>query len=179
MSSIAVKLVTPPPTSLEALYDAHAALVWRTLARLGVAKAQLDDAVQEVFLVAYRQLASFEGRSSHRTWLVGIALKVASTWRRTAKRLGEAEPLGLEHPDGGLAPDDAAARGEGLAVLRLLLAKLPREQQEVFVLMELEEHTALEVAEATGENVNTVYSRLRLARAAFNAAVAKWQEVVR
>ena len=61
MSSPAVNLVTSPPITLEALYDAHAVFVWRTLARLGVATANVDDAVQEVFLVAHRQLGGFHG----------------------------------------------------------------------------------------------------------------------
>src|SRR6185436_2589400 len=72
--------------SFEEIYEEHLAFVWRSLRRLGVREAGLDDAVQEVFLVAYRRLPAFEGRSSLKTWMFGIVLRVARTFRRTAQR---------------------------------------------------------------------------------------------
>ena len=70
--------------NFRAFYDEHVALVWRTLFRLGVAKADLPDALQEVFLVAYRKLPEFEGRSKPSTWLVSICYRVAGDRRRLA-----------------------------------------------------------------------------------------------
>src|ERR1700722_8443188 len=67
--------------SLESLYDTYFAFVWRSVQRLGVPASQVDDVVQEVFLVVHRKLASFEGRSSLKTWLYGIALRVARAHR--------------------------------------------------------------------------------------------------
>src|SRR5688572_14145784 len=55
--------------SLTALYDAHVAMVWRTLKALGVPETGIDDAVQDVFLVVHRRAAAFEARSSIKTWL--------------------------------------------------------------------------------------------------------------
>ncbi len=165
--------------SFDEVYGAHFDAVWRTLARLGVASAHLDDAAQEVFLTVHRRLGDFEGRSSVKTWLTGITLKVASTWRRSAQRRGDAVPLDPTVPAAGGAPDEVATRREALAQLQRILAALPDEQREVFVLMELEQQSAPEVAEALGLNVNTTYSRLRLARSAFNEAVAQLQEAHR
>src|SRR5580704_17504684 len=68
--------------SFEAVYDEYFPYIWRSVQRLGVAVSQADDAVQEVFIVVHRKLPSFEGRSSIKTWLYGITLRVARVQRR-------------------------------------------------------------------------------------------------
>src|SRR5689334_14306305 len=60
-----------------AIYEQHFDTVWQGLRRLGVAESALDDAAQEVFFIAFRRIAEFEGRSTLKTWLYGIALRVA------------------------------------------------------------------------------------------------------
>jgi RNA polymerase sigma-70 factor (ECF subfamily) len=64
------------------LFDLHAAFVWRVLARHGVPRRELEDGCQEVFLVLYRRAAELDGRSSLRTWLYGVAVRVALGMRR-------------------------------------------------------------------------------------------------
>src|SRR3954470_17967759 len=73
------RIATDPSleSKCSALYEEHFEFVWRSLRRLGVSAASLDDATQEVFVVVFRRLADFEGRSSVRTWLFGIAIHVA------------------------------------------------------------------------------------------------------
>ncbi|MER2562727.1 MAG: sigma-70 family RNA polymerase sigma factor [Myxococcaceae bacterium] len=61
-----------PVPDFRALYTSKAPLVWRTLKRLGVREADLEDVAQEVFVVVHRRLPEFEGRSSIDTWLYGI-----------------------------------------------------------------------------------------------------------
>ena len=73
---------TAPPPALRALFEAHYDFVYRSALRLGVTQAAVDDVVQEAFIVAGRKLEAFEGRSSHRTWLFGIVMRVAHTERR-------------------------------------------------------------------------------------------------
>ena len=148
------------PLDLVALYDAHAGRVWRTALALGVDRADLDDAVQDVFVVVHRRAADFAGRSSATTWIYGITRRVAADYRRRARR---APRLGVEGVERG-APCAAQARRAAGAALLALLAALPHEQREVFVLIELEGMTAPEVAGVVGAPVNTVSSRLRLAR---------------
>ena len=164
--------------SFDEVYQLHFDFVWRSVCRLGVAERSADDAVQDVFIVVHRKLAEFEGRSSIKTWLFAIARRVAHDHRRRAQRKDRAgelpESLADEHTG---SPRDAAETSEAVRVLRELLAALPDEQREVFVLAELEQMTAPEIAEAVTANVNTVYSRLRLARAAFNKAVARRQSL--
>ena len=72
-----------PEGTWEAFYEAQFDFVWRSLRRLGVPASGLDDATQEVFLVAFRRASAFEGRSTFKTWLFGIAWNVA---RRAARR---------------------------------------------------------------------------------------------
>lgn len=160
------------------LYRAHFPFVWRSLRRLGVAQPNLDDATQEVFLVVHRRLADFEGRSTLRTWIFGISLRVARDFRRRAAR-GAATTSAREAttmlPDQGPSPLEVAERHDQTRLLESALAALPEERRAILVLAELEGFTVPEIAEALAINLNTAYSRLRLARKAFSAAVAKEQ----
>ena len=158
-----------------AFYDEHLALVWRTLFRLGVAEADLPDAVQEVFLVAFRKLPEFEGRSKLSTWLVGIAYRVASDRRQLAhvrREVGEGPAL-LAHRDQRPGPEELAERSEHVQLLDEILGELSPNQREVFVMFELEELSGKEIATIVGAPVKTVFSRLRLAREAFTDVVAR------
>ena len=74
------------PLDLVALYDAHAARVWRTALALGVERVDLDDAVQDVFMVLHRRADDFAGRSAVTTWIYGITRRVAADYRRRARR---------------------------------------------------------------------------------------------
>jgi RNA polymerase sigma-70 factor (ECF subfamily) len=150
-----------------AIYDEHVAFVFRTLHRFGVPDRMLPDAAQEVFTVAFRSLDRFEGRSSMRTWLFGIARRVASDVRRSAP--ARREVLEDEPPDAPDSKSDIAVwaeRNEALAEAEALLARLPEEQRLVFALYEIEEFTGAEIAAMTEVSVATVHSRLRLAREA-------------
>ena len=157
-----------------AFYDEHLALVWRTLFRLGTAKADLPDAVQEVFLVAFRKLPEFEGRSRPSTWLVGICYRIASDRRRMAhvRREVDNQEVLVQHRDERPGPDEMAERRERVELLDEILAELRPEQREVFVMFELEDLSGKEIAAIVEAPVKTVFSRLRLAREAFAAALA-------
>lgn len=159
-----------PPT-FETVYAAHFRGVWRTLHRLGVGRGQLDDAAQDVFVVVYRRLGEFDGRSL-RGWLYAIAVRVASDYRR---RPWQRRSVPLTDVVVDSAPDPARASelGESVRLLHELLAELPDEQRVVFVLGELEQLTAPEIAKALELNLNTVYSRQRAARARFEAALTR------
>ena len=154
------------------VYNQHFAFVWRTVRRLGVAERALDDAVQDVFVVVHRRLGDFEGRSSLKSWIFGIARRVAKDHRRRASRKDRGEELheGLADPS-AQSPLESAAKAEAVQVLYRLLDTLDHDKREVFVLAELEQMTAPEIAAAISVNLNTVYSRLRAARRAFNQAV--------
>jgi RNA polymerase sigma-70 factor, ECF subfamily len=83
--------------TVEAVYDEHFAFVWRTLRALGVTEHQVEDALQDVFVVVHRRLAGFEGRSTLRSWLFAICRHTAQAYRRRAHRA---------HRDNAELPDE-------------------------------------------------------------------------
>jgi RNA polymerase sigma-70 factor, ECF subfamily len=166
---------TPPP-DLAAVYEANFRYVWRCLRSLGTPDAQLDDALQDVFVVVQRRLPEFDGGAQLRTWLYAIALRVARKYKERARR----EPAPLEttresQPELVLeqSGEGAALQSERLALAHAVLGTLTDEQREVFVLARVEQMSAPEIAEVVGIPLNTVYSRLRAARLAFEAEVAR------
>jgi RNA polymerase sigma-70 factor (ECF subfamily) len=169
--------LTPPSAetpAFEAVYDTYFPYIWRSVQRLGVPASQVDDVVQEIFLVVHRRLGDFESRSTIRTWLYGIALRVARVHRSRYRRT-QGQPLDLElvrAPD-ATRPDEQAANAEAVSLVHAVLDGLEDEQREVFVLAELEQLSVPEIARALDVKLNTVYSRLRLARAAFAEGAAR------
>lgn len=112
-----------------------------------------------------------------RVRLGGITIRVAKDVRRWQARKGKVEPLESANSmtSSGPSPLESAAARQAMGLVQRLLATLDDEQRTVFVLAELEELTAPEIAEITGANVNTVSSRLRLARRHFDEAMSALQ----
>jgi RNA polymerase sigma-70 factor, ECF subfamily len=166
-----------PVPAFESVYAEHFRGVWRTLRRLGVTDAQLDDAAQDVFVVVHRKLASFDGRSL-RGWLYAIAVRVASDYRRG---VAQRRTIPLFDAVTDPAPDPArrSELNDSVRLLHALLEELPGDQRTVFVLAELEELSVPEIAEALGANLNTVYSQKRAARLRFEAALKRHRERAR
>jgi RNA polymerase sigma-70 factor (ECF subfamily) len=180
----ASQAATRSPPDFDAVYREHFRFVWRVARRLGVEPAFLDDVVQEVFVVVHRRLPDFEGHSTLRTWLYGIVRRVGADHRRALRRkptAGAAARAGAQGEDddhgarAGTAPDAEARveRAEQVRLLRRLLEGLDDGKREVFVLAELEEMTVAQIAEALGENSNTISSRLRAARREFEEALER------
>jgi RNA polymerase sigma-70 factor, ECF subfamily len=160
--------------SFEEIYDRHVLFVWHALCGLGVPRTALDDAVQDVFVVVHRTLPTFERRSKVTTWLFGIARRVARDHRRrraSSDRTRELTGVEEELQDQRPTPFEAAARSEAVVLLERILDRLDEKQRICFVLMDIEQMTADEVASLLEINVNTVYSRLRLARIEFDRLV--------
>ena len=155
-----------------AAYREHHAFVWRILRHLGVAPAQLDDRLQDVFLVVYRRWDSYDPASSMRSWLYGICRRVAADGRR-AERRSERRLQAVAPPSPAAGPEQAVAQAEAADFVDDFLAGLDPERREVFVLAEVEYLSAPDIAAATGVKLNTVYSRLRVARELFARAVER------
>lgn len=175
-SSVAAHAPPAPADATEegwsSFYDRHFDFVWRALRRLGVPPAQLDDAAQEVFVIAFRRSAEFEGRSSSKTWLFGIAWNRARELARTTRRHPE-EPLLEEPAVATAAPEELAIFRQELGLIYGVLDELTPERRAILIMAEVEEMTAPEISEILGVPLNTVYSRLRLARRDFAAALTR------
>ena len=170
----------PAPPDFDSVYEEHFTYVWRAARRLGVHPADTDDIVQEVFVVAHRKLPQFEGRSQVKTWLSRILVRVVRHYLRAQERKpghrpaalqAEVETLGDER---GRGPGEAVERADAVRILDGLLARLGADKREVFVLAEIEQLSVVEIAEVLGANLNTVYSRLRVARQEFQRALARF-----
>jgi RNA polymerase sigma-70 factor (ECF subfamily) len=153
--------------SFDEVYARHVAFVWRVARTLGVADSALEDAVQDVFVVVHRRLAEFEGRSAITTWLFEITRRVAHGYRRKG---GRTEPLAAE-PAGAADTFADVTRTEAAAIVAEILDAMDDDKRVVFALVELEQQSVPEVARMLDIKLNTAYSRLRLARHAFEAAV--------
>ncbi len=180
----------PPsdPTELpefEALYDTHVSFVWRNARRLGVADSALDDVVQDVFLVAHRRLCELERPESLRAWILSILIRVVRDYRRTLRRKDphHRSTAAIVDPEEladlrAVNPQEAAEHTDAVRLLYTILNELDDAKREVFVFAELEEMTEKEIAEALGENANTVHSRLRAARREFDRAVHRYRKSI-
>jgi len=172
----------PPPAERE-VYTAKmvaelgATFVQQTLRYLGVRDDALPDAAQDVLVVALRRLGDFEGRSTLKTWLYGICIRIAQEYRR--KRTSGREILV------GALPEMTAPGGQESAVqtaecrraLGAILDALNEEQREAFVLFEIQRLSMKEVADVLRCPLKTAYFRHQAARtrvlAAFQAQAAE------
>ncbi len=163
------------PRTVADVYEAHAAFVWRVVRRRGVPDAIAEDLMHEVFLVVHRRLGEYDGRSSMTTWLFHLARGVVSNWQRGLAR-EQARLLRVAPTvDAPFDPEGGVVRNQAQTFVHDFLAKLGDEQRDVFELVELEGESVADVAKSLGINLNTAYSRLRLARGAFADAAAKWR----
>ncbi|MGC4064792.1 MAG: RNA polymerase sigma factor [Polyangiaceae bacterium] len=162
--------------NFEEVYQDNYDFVWRTVSRMGVCERDAQDACQKVFLIAYRKLQDFEGRSSLRTWLCGIALRVAADYRNLAGTQREVlDDSPNERSTCEAHQLEELEQKERLAELDWVLSRLSPDQRTVLVLFELEELSGEEIAESLGVSEGTVRSRLRLARQAFSKLIASRQ----
>ncbi len=162
---------------LISLVHDHTRAVWRALRRLGVPADLLDDATQEVFIIASRKLY-FIDDGAERSFLYGTALRVAANLRRSSQARQHDT---LSDNDTSLwqtDPDqEQLVHSKHLRVLLdQILDKMPDDLREVFVLFELEKFTRAELSELLGVPAGTVASRLRRARELFEDACEKLRE---
>ena len=174
---------TPQPLArtLEEVYEAHFDFIWRNARRLGVPESSADDVVQDVFMVVHRRMSDFDGRASMRSWIFGILTRVVHDYRRNHRRKSSrwvsldqegssaGKPIAI-----GPTPVELTERAQRVQLLERLLGELDESQRTLLVLSELEEWTLKEIAEFFGSNINTIFSRLRVAKRAFDKVYAAW-----
>ena len=143
--------------------------VYRTLRRLGVRGMDTEDQAQEVFLVLWRRWGEYDPRRSLRSWLSGIAVKVACRHHRQQSRR-EIPRDDVEPADLMPGPEEQLATSRVRALVLRGLASLPEKYRSVLVLHELEELAVRDIASDLGVPLFTVHTRLRRGRLLF----AKW-----
>jgi RNA polymerase sigma-70 factor, ECF subfamily len=160
---------------LRDLVEKHHGAIWNFVRRLGVAEADVDDAVQRVFLVLADRLSSIVP-DSERSFLFGTALRVAADARRAARRRREDAVDALDdRPIDLPAPDELADQKRARALVDRVLEQMPLDLRAVLVLFEVEELSTAEIADLLELPMGTVGSRLRRAREDFQARVKRLQ----
>lgn len=166
-----------PVASFEELYAEHFDFTFRSLRYLGVPSPALEDAVQDLWLTVHRRLSDFEGRSSYRTWLFGIALNIARQLRGNQRRAPERTPVTEALPSQAPGPDRVQAGREALALVQRYLDTLAVERRVLFVSHLIEHLDAAECAELLGVEVAVIYPRVRDLRRGFQRWLAQQEQV--
>lgn len=161
---------------LKYMVEAYFDFIWRSLRGLGVASANVDDAAQQVFLIASQKLDAIElGRE--KSFLFATARGVAANARRSASRSREHadDALVAAHVDPAPNPEQALSSQQGRKVLERILESMDEDARMVFVLFELEGMTTASIATLIGAPMGTVASRLRRAREDFQREARRIQ----
>ncbi len=173
------------PPDFRALYDAELPYVARTLRRLGVAPADLEDVTHDVFVIVYRRRDDRDEARPVRPWLFGIAFRVVGNYHQKAHRrhervdgaaIDDAVDHAADDPGSGGSPQASLAQRQQRTLLLSALATLALDHRAVIVLHELDGLAAPAIADVLDVPVNTVYSRIRAARAALLAATRRLRE---
>jgi RNA polymerase sigma-70 factor, ECF subfamily len=150
--------------------------IWRTARRLGVPALELQDIAQEVMLVVVRRLADID-TGAERAFVVATTARVAANWRRARRRRPEelsdvvddlaASVAGGHEPSSVLGAEEALERSRKLEILDRALSEMTEPQQVSFIMFELEQMTAKEIARALDQPEAAIVSRVRRAREVF------------
>lgn len=152
----------------ESVYRAEFAYVYRALRYLGARDADIEDLAHDVFIVVHRRLGTFDPSRPIRPWLFGIAYHVLVRHRQRSSNRNEiATGDVLEAPCVGSLTEERVAAAQAWALVCAVVQELPLEQRAVLVMHDVEGYAAPEISAAVDAPLNTVYSRLRLARARF------------
>jgi RNA polymerase sigma-70 factor, ECF subfamily len=167
------RVTNPPIPDFRSVYDEGVQFVWRALRRFGIPERALPDAAQDVFVVVHRRLADYDRTRPLKPWLAGIAVRVASDYRRRASSVADAvsEVVSPDLLDPRSPADGDSRAREARELVARGLAALDDDKRTVFVLHELEGFSMPEIAESIDAPLNTLYSRLRAARLEFTATV--------
>jgi RNA polymerase sigma-70 factor, ECF subfamily len=158
-----------PAVDIDELYRRHAPAVARWAARLGGPGVEVQDVVQDVFVVARRRLQRFDGSANITTWLFRTTERIVLAARRKAHRRAwlsrTPSDLAPAGPRSRPTPLEAVERDELAGIVYRLLDRLPERQRQVLILFEMEGLSTAEIASLTGSLIPTVRVQLHRARA--------------
>jgi RNA polymerase sigma-70 factor (ECF subfamily) len=168
-----------PVPSFQELCSRYFEFVWKCARAFGSKSDEIDDVVQDVFLVVQRRHADLKEERLARSWIYSITRRVVSAQRRRRREHdSRAAPDVDSLKSHGQSPLAAAEHNVEVRVLSALLEGLEERKREVFVLSEILEMSGREIAETIGVPMNTVYSRLRAAREEFDAAAQRRRKLL-
>lgn len=155
---------------LRSIYEKEADRVFAFLSRFGLHGADLEDAVHDTFVTALQRASTYDPSRPVAPWLLGIAFRMGVARVRTARPTVSEIP---EQADPSQDPQRSVEQRQAQQLVKRALAELSEEQGTVFALFDLQGVSAQEISDSMGVPLKTTYSRLRLARIAFAAAVER------
>jgi len=159
--------------SFRELFEGELSYVWHTLRRLGVREADRLDLAQEVFVTVHGLQSDFDPTRPVRPWLFGIAYRIALRYRALARHGREVMGDEVDAADKAPLADEALARRQREQLVARAIGQIEIARRAVFLMSEIDGCAMPEIAETLGIPLNTGYSRLRLAREDFEAAVRR------
>lgn len=163
--------------SFRALFLEHASYVASSLRRLGIRERDLEDLTHDVFLAVYRRFKDYDPQRPIKPWLFGFAVRIALGHKRRKSYSREVATADVEAAaagmPGGSAPaaDEEVAARQSRSLVLAALGAVSEERRPVFILHDIDGVPMPDIASSLGIPLNTGYSRLRLARSEFAAAV--------
>jgi len=150
--------------------------VHKQLRRLGVREADLEDVCQDLLLTVFRTWEHYDSERPIRPWLFGFAFRITGDYRKRASYRRPTLPLDVEPESPVAGPDAGAEQAQARRIAIVALQEVDELRRAVLVLADFEDVATADIASALDIPLNTVYSRLRVARAEFGAAVQKLLE---
>jgi len=158
-----------------AVFEAEFSYVCRVLRRLGVRSADLEDVAQEVFVTVHRKFAEYDRARPIRPWLFAFAFRSASNHQRLARHRREVSGTPLSEPPAATTPEDALSDRQAQELVLAALQGVPLDRRSALIMHDIDGFSAPEIAEALSVPVNTVYSRVRIARDELKKALRREQ----
>jgi len=164
----------PPPSLENSCLDTFGReldYLFGTLQRLGARPGDVDDLLQDIFLILYRNWPTLDITRPLRPWLFGVAFRVVRTHRRRRARESCHGALDLE--DGAPSPEERLQSQESLALLSAALERLPTTRRSVLIMHDLEGLEVVDIARQLAITKFGVYARLYKGRKELASAV-RW-----
>jgi len=161
---------TPEGNCLEA-FDRELDYLFGTLQRLGARPGDMDDLMQDIFVVLWRNWPNLDTTRSLRPWLFGVAFRVVRTHRR--RRARETPHAGLDPEDGAPSPEALLEGQESLALLSAALEHVPIVRRSILVMHYLEGLRVTDIARQLSITKFGVYARLYKGRKELASALRR------
>jgi RNA polymerase sigma-70 factor, ECF subfamily len=160
-----------PDTGCLDAFERELDYLFGTLQRLGARPADVDDLLQDIFVILYRNWPTLDTSRALRPWLFGVAFRVIRTHRR--RRARESCFGGLDPEDEALSPEGWLQGQESLALLSAALERLPSARRSVLIMHDLEGLEIVDIARQLSLTKFGVYARLYKGRKELASAVQR------
>ncbi len=158
--------------ALGSLYDRHGDAIYQFVCRMGCVDNQdAEDLVQDVFVAVAKSAHRYAAHAAVRTWLLAIAANLARASARKSLRFRVFRAVLERLParPSPRTPEADLTRAEQLRALKSAVARLPHDQRVAFLMCDVDEVPAAELAATLDVPRGTIYRRLHDARRALRA----------